>query len=44
MSAVIVSQLRDIIDQLVDDKQYVCAAHVQMAVDKLATRSGSSEV
>lgn len=44
MSAVIVSQLNDIIHQLVEEGQFVCAAHVQMAIDKLVTRSGSSEV
>ena len=44
MSAVIRSQLNDIINQLIEDEQFVCAAHVQMAVDKLAVRSRSPEV
>lgn len=39
MSANILSQLNSIIDELVEDEEFVCAAHLQMVVDRLAERT-----
>jgi hypothetical protein len=39
MSDHIVSRLNDIISELDEDREFVCAAHLQMVVDKLSVRS-----